>query len=133
MKNEFDDIGNYLIQMGLYLCTVSPKEFEEREEVKDNIINYLMQSYLYLKTYNMNEIKSNSADEEEVKEEYLSRKEVIELYHPLFTEYGLNQSIHTKGLPHLKRGSKYFFKKTEIDKWIEENAKNRSNNLVRYV
>ena len=49
MKNkQFKVIGNYLIQIGLYLNTVDFSEFEERTEIKNNINNFLLQSYVYL-------------------------------------------------------------------------------------
>lgn len=137
MKNsQFKIIGNYLIQMGLYLCTIDVKEFEERTEIKDNIINFLMQSYLYLKTYNDTPILVDNKEEslvEKTDEDYLSRKQVLEIYHPLFTEYGLTQAIHTKGLPYIKRGSKYFFKKSEIDDWIDSSNRNFGNKRIKYV
>lgn len=132
MDSKFKEIGNYLIQIGLYLSTTNVEEFEERKQIKDNAISFLMQAYLYLQSYKELPTLENDSHKEKV-EEYLSRKQVIEIYHPLFTEYGLTQSIHTKGLPHIKRGSKYFFKKSEIDKWLEENGNNSVNKTIKFV
>lgn len=134
MRKEFKDIGNYLIQMGLYLTTVSEDEFEEREQIKDNMINFLMQSYCYLKSYKDLPTTEDVNEIAEVTEEkYISRKDVIKIYHPLFTEYGLNQAIHTKGLPYIKRGARYFFKKSEIDEWLKLNNSINAKSGIRYV
>lgn len=101
---NINELGKYLILIGHLLINIKPEELNGENSIK-----------------------------EENKEEYLSRKEVIELYHPVLTEYGLNQSIHMKGLPHIKRGNKYFFKKSEIDKWLEDNRENKGKTRVRYV
>lgn len=137
MKNkQFKVIGNYLIQIGLYLNTVDFSEFEERTEIKNNINNFLLQSYVYLNSAQETTIPlTNKTDVSE--ESYLTRQEVLEMYHPLFTPYGLSQLVHTKKFPYLKRGNKYFFKKTEIDEWIKknqnQNQEQSTNNRIKYV
>lgn len=135
MNNKFKEMGHYLIQSGLYLTTIKDDKFEEDNLIHDNIIGFLMQAYLYLKTYNKQlidtapEIKAPITNEDP----YLSRKEVLNMYRPLFTEYGLTQAIHTRKLPYIKRGSKYFFKKSEIDDWIAENNGKSGNKRIKYV
>ena len=140
MKMKFKDIGHYLTQIGLYLCSVDSKEFEERVQIKENIINFLMQSYLYLQSYQQLEsLDSNAECQNEFKaieneeDVYLTKKQVIEQYKPLFTEYGLTQAIYTKGLPYIKRGNKFFFNKKEIDKWIVSSQKDSSFQRIKYV
>lgn len=135
MKDKFNEIGKYLIQIGLYLSTIDVEKFEERQNIKENTINFLMQSYLYLQSYNQLSISEGDNDEDsyEDKDMILSRKQVIEMYYPLFTEYGLTQSIHIKGLPYFKRGSKYFFKKSEIDKWLDDNSRKGVNKSIKFV
>lgn len=141
INNKFKEIGHYLIWMGLYLRTVSEKELEERTNIKQNMLNILMQTYLYLEQYNaimqqekMFEDKTEEKTNKNCNENcYLSRKQVLEMYHPLFTTYGLNQAIHTNGFPYIKRGNKYFFKKSEIDKWLKENGDNRGNKRIKFV
>lgn len=135
-NSKFKEMGHYLIQMGLYLCSKENGKFEEDNQIHTNIINFLMQSYLFLKTYNDKPVLEISNEVEQPKEkdnQYLSRKELLKMYYPLFTDYALTQSIHTKGLPHIKRGSKYFFKKSEIDAWLSENNANCGNKRIRYV
>lgn len=136
MNNKFKEIGNYLIQTGLYLCTKEDDKFDEDNQIHTNIINFLMQSYLFLKTYNdRQQIEANTDEEKrQTKEEiYLSRKELLGIYHPLFTEYSLAQAIHTKKIPYIKRGSKYFFKKSEVDTWLNEKNCDSSNKTFKFV
>lgn len=52
--------------------------------------------------------------------EYLTRKQVLEMYSPVITEYGLRQSINMDNFPYVRRGKQYFFVKDEIDKWLSE-------------
>ena len=126
-------MGYYLTQIGLYFSTKENTNFEECL-LHDNIKSYLLQAYLYLADYNKERnlvtqqvIYQNNNDDEK----YLTKKEVIKLYYPLFTEYGLSQALHTQNLPYHKRGNKYFFRKSEIDSWINDNKSNKSVNTRR--
>ena len=47
-NRKFNEMGHYLIQMGLYLCSKENDKFEEDNQIHINIINFLMQSYLFL-------------------------------------------------------------------------------------
>ncbi len=51
---------------------------------------------------------------------YLTRKQVLEMYSPVITDYGLRQSINMDNFPYIRRGKQYFFVKDEIDKWLAE-------------
>ena len=137
MNIKFKEMGNYWIQMGLYISTIDPVEFEERKDIKENMINFLMQSYLYLQNYKVQDLieTQDVCTKEKIADEkvYLSRKQLIKEYSPLFTEYGLTQAIHIKGLPHIKRGNKYFFNKSEIEQWIADNQENSGNKRIKYV
>ncbi len=141
MPNKFREMGSYLIQIGLYFTTKDTADFEE-SELHNNITNYLIQSYLYLLNYNKElevttgEAKTDEIINETTLEEYLTKKEVIQIYYPYFTEYGLTQAIHKNTIPYHKRGAKYFFKKSEIDEWITNNGGKQgkpANNRHQYV
>ncbi len=128
MRNKFNEMGSYLIQIGLYFTTKDTDDFEQNQ-IHNNIMSYLLQSYLYLLNYNQNTLieTTTSNKEEETKDIYLTKKEVIGLYYPLLTDYGLSQAIHTKDFPYHKRGSKYFFRKSEIDEWISKDNNSKKN------
>ena len=129
---KFKELGYYLSQIGLYFSIKENVEFEDCQ-LHNNITNYLLQVYLYLVNYNTDtdqrtplvENVSVSANT------FLSKKQVIEIYSALFTEYGLTQAIHKGDIPYHKRGSKYFFKKEEIDLWLNntDNHKNKASRI----
>lgn len=48
-----------------------------------------------------------------------SINQLIENY-SIFTRYNINKAISEKGLPYFSLGSKKYFKKSEIEKWIEK-------------
>lgn len=54
---------------------------------------------------------------------YLSRKEVIEEYSPIFTEYSLRKAVKYEGLKVIKRGNKSYYERKSIDEWLERNNK----------
>lgn len=120
--NNFKEIGNYLINTGIYLTTKTEAEFDLNSQLHQNIVNMLMQSYVYLTEYSKLREVTNKIEckPEPETEKFLTRREVISIYHPLLTEYGLTQAINTKELQVIKRGKKFFFNKTEIDRWIKE-------------
>lgn len=135
-KNRFKEIGHYLIQSGIYLTTIHDGKFEEDNEIHANIVSFLMQSYLFLKTYNDKLPVENVTKIETCKvneDPYLSRKDLLEMYHPVLTEYGLTQAIHINGLPFIKRGAKYFFKKSEIEVWLKSRESSKSSKNKQFV
>lgn len=128
MNNKFAEMGSYLIQIGLYFTTKENDNFE-KNPIHNNIMGYLLQSYLYLLNYQKDFLLENNkiSDDKKITEDvFLTKKEVIRNYYPLFTDYGLSQAIHTNSIPYHKRGSKYFFKKSEIDDWINNKDSNTS-------
>lgn len=91
MNNDsnFKDMGSFLIQIGLYLTTKEGNIFE-KSEMHQNILDFLLQSYLYLNSFNLVSLQSTKSKtkETDTKEDaYLSKKQVIELYHPMLTNY----------------------------------------------
>lgn len=66
---------------------------------------------------------------------YLTRKEVLEIYSPVITDYGLRQAMSMDNFPYIKRGKQFFFIKDEIDKWLlERNSANPvKTKTVKYV
>ena len=69
---------------------------------------------------NKTEYINGSVDENKNNKTFLTRKEVLEVYAPVITAYGLSQAINMDGFPYIKRGKKYFFVKEDIDKWLSE-------------
>lgn len=130
MNNDsnFKDMGSFLIQIGLYLTTKEGNIFE-KSEMHQNILDFLLQSYLYLNSFNLVSLQSTKSKtkETDTKEDtYLSKKQVIELYYPMLTNYALTEAINKNEIPFYKRGSKYFFKENEIEIWLSERQKNNS-------
>lgn len=42
----------------------------------------------------------------------------------IFTRYSINKAISEKDLPYFSLGTKKYFKKTEIDNWIQQQKSN---------
>lgn len=133
-NNKFKEMGAYLIQIGLYFTTKDDSTFDDNQ-IHNNIMNYLLQSYLYLTNYKSNyklgTMEIQNQEDNINSDKYLTKKEVIKEYYPLLTDYGLSQAIHTKNLPYHKRGAKYFFRKSEIDEWINSNNKDVSKKTYK--
>lgn len=55
-----------------------------------------------------------------------SINQLIENY-SIFTRYNINKAISEKGLPYFSLGSKKYFKKSEIEKWIEKQQSDNKN------
>ncbi len=130
-ENRLNQISKQLITIGAYFSTTTLKELKDNVTIKNNILMHLLNVYLLINEEQdiENENTICNANEEE---KYLTRKEIISLYYPLFTQYGLNQAINKKEIPFHKRGSKYFFKKSEIDDWIN-NKDNAVQQTIKYV
>lgn len=121
--------------MGLALELITA---EELECLKDNFCTILAFIILKRKGLLPKVFKNTSApiieQQPTIKEsEYLTKKQVIELYHPLFTEYGLSQAVHKGEVPYIKRGRKYFFLRSDIDKWISQNGQANDKKRINYV
>lgn len=130
-NNKLKIAGTYLINSGIYLSTIKEEELNENIQVKDNITNFLMQTYLYLTSF---QHEKSIVEEKNIAEEvFLTTKDVLNIYNPLFTKYGLNQAINSRGLPHIKRGNKFFFNKKEIDAWIADNREEEKNKTFKFV
>lgn len=76
----------------------------------------------------------NDSQNGNVNDEYITRSELLEMYKPILTNYGLTQAIHMENFPYTKVGKKYYFKKEEVDKWLEaRNSNNKSTTSIKYV
>ena len=133
MKNNmFNLCGNSVAQIGFYLMQIDETQFINTETHRD-IINFMSQMALYLndivnkKNTSTAEAKTNATSDESI---YLSRKEVVERYHPLITEYGLSQAVNKHELVFTKIGNKYFFKIDELEKWINNQKVKNSNHYI---
>ena len=110
---------------------------QELEDLKDNFCTIL--AFILLKRNGMLpkafETSAPIIDQQPTAQEneYLTKKQVIELYHPLFTDYGLSQAVHKGEVPYIKRGRKYFFSRSDIDKWISQNGQADTKKRVQYV
>ena len=132
-ERQFKDLGYSTAQIGFYLMTIDQTIFNDTE-LHRNIVSLLSQMSLYLNDVMLGkETKQieNTAVVPTSSSEYISRKEVVKMYHPLITEYGLTQAINKNELKYIKRGSKYFFEPNEVKKWIE-NKSSHSNCVSNY-
>ena len=129
MKNNmFNLCGNSVAQIGFYLMQIDETQFTNTETHRD-IINFMSQMALYLNdivnkkhTITAEATVGATADDGT----YLTRKEVIEKYHPVITAYGISQAINKHELVFTKIGNKYFFKTEDLDKWINnQKVKNK--------
>lgn len=131
---KFKDIGCNIAQIGFYLMTIDQTIFTDTE-LHRNIVSLLSQMSLYLNDVMLGKvtkkIDTTAAVAPTTSSEYISRKEVVKMYHPLITEYGLTQAINKNELRYIKRGSKYFFEPNEVKKWIEEKS-SHSNSVSNY-
>ena len=128
MNNMFNLCGSSIAQIGFYLMQIDETQFTNTETHKD-IINFMSQMSLYLNdivnkkhTITAEATVGATADDGT----YLTRKEVIEKYHPVITAYGISQAINKHELVFTKIGNKYFFKTEDLDKWINnQKVKNK--------
>ena len=108
MMNEksLKNIGYTTSQIGFYLMSMDSTLFQDTE-INRNIVTFISQVALLLN--DILENKTTSQVKQLQKEEnikFLSRKDVIQKYHPLITEYALNQAIQKKQISYTKRGTK---------------------------
>ena len=104
-----NDLGNLFIEFGTSLKQMYQSSNEENVKL---------------------ECKSESGKDAE----YITRSELLEMYKPILTNYGLNQAIHMENFPHTKVGKKYYFKRDEVDKWLEARSSDKkATTSVKYV
>lgn len=60
-----------------------------------------------------------------------TKKEVIEKYKPMFTEWSLSKLIRERKLKHIRIGRRIFITKQAVDQFIKEQEKTNSNPVER--
>ena len=84
---------------------------------------------------NVENIVKTKLDSTNTNSKYLTRKEVLEMYSPVITDYGLRQAINMDDFPCVKRGKQYFFTQEAIDNWLTERTTRQvaPRTSVKYV
>lgn len=67
----------------------------------------------------------------EQEEVIYTKKEVIEKYKPMFTEWSLSKLIRERKLKHIRIGRRIFITKQAVDQFIKEQEKTNSNPVER--
>lgn len=88
----------------LVLCII---EQSKNEEVKEDTLK---------------NVKSESGENDGI----FTINQLIENY-SIFTRYNINKAINEKNLPYFCLGSKKYFKKSEIEKWIKQQQEDNKN------
>lgn len=132
-EKQFKEISQTISQIGFYLMNLGDLSLFNDTPTHRNIVALLLQMSLKLnETIKGNKLLIDSvlsAPTPTTKEEkFITKQQVIEMCHPLITQYGINQAIKTNDIPFIKRGSKYFFQEAEVKAWID---KKRSDSDVR--
>lgn len=68
----------------------------------------------------INNINTKETAENNIQKNILSINEIVKEY-PMFSRYSLEKAIKENNLPFIKLGSKKFFERETIEKWLEEN------------
>lgn len=134
-ENRFKELGQTVSQVGLYMMSIDETLFQNTE-INRNIVSFMSQVSLLLNDVLENKTtKQEQSVEEKKVSQYLSKKEVVKNYHPLITEYALNQAINKKEISYSKRGSKYYFENKDIEEWInnQKNDKSTERKNIKYV
>ena len=134
-ENDFKDIGLAISQIGFYLTSIDETLFQDTE-INRNLVSFMTNVSLYLNDVMKNKNNIHKQIKEEQKAiQYLSKKEVINNYHPLITEYALNQAINKGQISYSKRGSKYYFENKDIEEWINNQKRDSyaQRNAIKYV
>lgn len=134
-ENDFKDIGLAISQIGFYLTSIDETLFQDTE-INRNLVSFMTNVSLYLNDVMKNKNNIHKQIKEEQKAiQYLSKKEVIKNYHPLITEYALNQAINKGQISYSKRGSKYYFENKDIEEWINNQKRDSyaQRNAIKYV
>lgn len=67
----------------------------------------------------------------EQEEVIFTKKEVIEKYKPMFTEWSLSKMIREIKLKHIRIGRRIFITKQAVDQFIKQQEKTNSNPVER--
>ncbi len=132
-EQQFKEISQTISQIGFYLMNLGDLSLFNDTPTHRNIVALLLQMSLKLnETIKGNRLLISdvtSAPTTATKcEKYITKQQVIEMCHPLITQYAINEAIRTNDIPYIKRGNKYFFLEVEVKEWIE---KKRSDSSVR--
>lgn len=131
-ENRFKELGKTVSEVGFYMMSIDETLFQNTE-FNRNIVNFMSQVSLLLNDVLENKTtKQEQSIEKEKIIQYLSKKEVVKNYHPLITEYALNQAINKGQITYSKRGSKYYFEVSDVEQWISD-QKNNSNVQKRNI
>lgn len=125
-EEKFKNIGFNVAQIGFYLMSIDSSLFTNTE-LHRNVVSLLSQVSIYLSDVLNNKIDANS--QKITTKQYLSKSELVKMYHPLVTEYGLRQAINKHSINFIKQGSKYFFERTDIEEWINKKKSGIKDNL----
>lgn len=130
-EKTFKNIGYNVAQIGFYLMSINSDLFTDTE-LHRNIVSLLSQVSVYL-----NDIVNNKLvimNQKDNAKQYLSKSELIKLYHPLIIEYGLRQAINKNDINYIKHGTKYFFERHDVETWISKKKSNsKDNNAVKSI
>ncbi len=132
---QFKETSYTITQIGFYLMNLGDIALFNNTEMHRNIVMLLNQMAVNLNA-NINQSSNSIIQQKPTNlitsngKKYLSKQQVIDMCHPLITDYGLSQAIHTNDIPYLKRGKKYFFLEDDVKEWIDK-KKSNSNVGVR--
>lgn len=132
-EQQFKEISQTISQIGFYLMNLGDLSLFNDTPTHRNIVALLLQMSLKLnETIKGNQLMLDSATTvpttKAKEEKFITKQQVIEMCHPLITQYAINQAIKMNDIPFIKRGNKYFFLEVEVKAWID---KKRSDNYVR--
>jgi hypothetical protein len=136
-EKQFKEISFTISQIGFYLMNLGDISLFNDTQIHNNIVVLLSQAAMKLndamkaKTTVINEI--SCCNSEKMEEHYISKQQVVEMFHPFITQYSLTQAIHTNSINYLKRGNKYFFLESEVKEWISKKKNNsiNTNSVIR--
>ncbi len=132
-EKQFKEISQTITQIGFYLMNLGDISLFSDTPTHRNIVTLLSQMSLKLNdTMNSKALllkDTTPVSVTSVKDDkYITKQQVIEMCHPLITQYGINQAIKTNDIKYIKRGNKYFFLEVDVREWID---RKRSDNYVR--
>ena len=117
----FDILGISVVEIGTYLMQIDESQFTNIE-INKNIVKFMSILSIYLNGLINEKTPASGLDNSvAIAEEnkYLSKKEIIDRYHPLLTEYGISKAIKRNELNFSKVGNKTFFQVKDVEKWLE--------------
>lgn len=134
-EQQFKQLSATISQVGVYLMNLEDISLFNDTPLHRNIVTLLSQMALKLE-YSMRAktllIESASAPPitSTNNERYITKRQVVDMCHPLITEYGINQAIKKNDIAFIKRGNKYFFIEEEVKQWIDK-KRSYCNDSVR--